>query len=314
MPRIFKKSLFINVLTLIILSKLAFSANDEIAATTGNSADTPPSLGSFALPVPQQPGPFLSFGQTIIGKNYLQINYNSYKGFPVSTSNRGSNAGFVFGLTDTTSLYFNYPIESIYSTSPNHFKRGLPDALLQLEHAFYASGNSQHQDQATVVGLITIPLNDRSDLSDRDIREKSISVGYGSPAFFLGTTYNRTAIDWFGFVSPGALLTTAKNHTQLGSQVLYEAGYGRNIISISERFIFFAVMEFEGQYTTKDKVFGKNVPNTGGNTISLAPSLWFSTQRLIVQAGISVPVLQQLNGDQIKLGYSFTGNVSWTFW
>ena len=72
------------------------------------------------------------------------------------------------------------------------------------------------------------------------------------------------------------------------------------------------LLELDGQYTTKDRVLGQNLPDTGGNIIGLTPSLWFSTPHLILQLGVGFPILQNLNGKQTKTDYYVAGSLSWT--
>ena len=299
---------------LLSLSELTYSISDEIAAELSGGANAPPNIGNFALPTPQQPGPFFSFGQNMVDRNTLQISYSGYIDSPLSAGGKGQSGALIYGFTDATSLYFTYPVNSSNaSTERLHGKiTYFEDPIVQLEHAFYTAGNSNYQDQATIVGFISLPAHDSTEFLSSKLKkthERSIS---SKPDFFLGTTFNRTTVDWLGFVSPGIFLATAVDHFKFGTQYLYQAGLGRNIISVSDRFILFALLEFEGQFTEKDTDFRHHLPNTGGNVISLDPSLWFSTKRLILQAGFSIPMVQQLNGNQTKINYSFLGQITWT--
>ena len=286
----------------------AYATTDDQAAINDDGVDSPPNIGNFALPAPQQPGPLLSFGQTLIGRNHVQLAYNTYNVVPKSGGGNSRNMELFYGFTDTTSLYFNYPLESDSSTRTNRFS-SLSDAILQLEHAVYTAGNTKYQEQATVVGLMTLPLQGTTQVRRRG---RVVSVGYGAPVYFLGATYNRTYVDWIGFVSPGYLITPVSENIKLGSQALYQAGLGRTIKTVPDKYIFLWLVEFQGQYTAKDQIMGRSLPNTGGNVISLAPSLWFSTQRLILQAGLNVPVMQHLNGNQSKMDYAIATTLTWT--
>lgn len=284
-------------------TEITFAAFDDQSVFAGDSAGAPPNIGNFALPSPQQPGPLLSFGQTLIGKNYLQLSFDTYSPYPNGGAFNSLNTAFTYGISDSTALYFNYPIRAdvqtrVHRTSP------LRDVNLQLEHAFYVTGNTKYQEQATVLGAVTIPTNDETTLH--------APKGYGSPTFFWGATYNRTYVDWLGFVSPGIVVTTNSDSIRLGSQFLYQAGIGRNILSVSGESMLFGLLEFNGQYTAQDHVFGRLRPNTGGNVITLTPSLWFSTQRLIAQVGVGFPIVQNLYGNQTKMNYFIVTSMSWT--
>lgn len=66
---------------LLIISSLPKFAIGEVSSS--ESQNEPPNLGNFALPTSQQPGPFFSFGQSLIDKNQIQFyvspNYLYYK-------------------------------------------------------------------------------------------------------------------------------------------------------------------------------------------------------------------------------------------
>lgn len=303
------KFIFIRAALLLGCFKCAYAAIDDQAALSGNDANSPPQEGNFALSAPQQPGPFLSFGQTLVDRNDVQIQYSDYTVVPQSSGGSNRNIAVTYGFSDTTDVYLNFPVESSYGVRVTR-SSGLGDVLFQLEHAFYTAGNRKYQDQATVVGAITLPLQDASSLAKRN--NPGQLVGYGAPVYFVGATYNRTYVDWLAFASPGVLLTTVADHIQLGSQVFYQAGLGRVIKSVSNKYIFSGLLEFEGQYTAKDKFFGDSLANTGGDIIFLSPSLWLSTQHLILQVGVSFPVVQHLNGNQAKSDYALAAGVTWT--
>jgi len=111
----------------------------------------------------------------------------------------------------------------------------------------------------------------------------------GSPSFFLGTTFNRTYVDWFVFSSPGAVLTTAKTGTKFGNSYLYQFGFGRNIAD-TNGWILAGMAEIDGDYTQRNRVRGIIDANSGGNVIYVTPSLWASTKKFIFQFGVGLPV------------------------
>ncbi len=294
------------MICLIILSALSepiFSDTDNLAETEGVSIDSPPSEGNFALPSSQQPAPLMSFGQTLIDRNQLQFAFDTYSPYHFGGAFDNLNATLTYGITDSTALYFNYPIRANPETRGHHAS-ALLDIVLQLEQAVYTTGNSQYQEQATIVGAVTLPT--------RDATTHRVPRGFGSPTFFWGMTYNRTYVDWLGFVSPGVLLTTSSNNVRLGSQFLYQAGIGRNIFAVSGQSILFGLLEFDGQYTEKEQLLGRDNPNSGGNVISLIPSISFSTKNTMTQVGVGFPIIQALYGNQKKMNYFIEANFAWT--
>lgn len=276
-----------------------FAANDENAVQTGQSIGTPPKIGNFALPTPQQPGPLLAFGQTLIGRNQLQLVYSTYSPYHVTGAFRNMNASLTYGFTDETSVFFNVPVASNLDIPPM-FK----DATLQLEHSIWAAGNEKYQAQTSVVAAMTLPI--------QELKLTDEIEGYRSPVYFLGGTYTLTYIDWFFFTSPGYWQTTTSHHVKIGSQWLYQAGIGHNICSVTDQSMLSFLLEMDGQYDARTQVFRTPLDNTGGNIVTLAPGFILAFRHLMVQVGVGLPVSQHLNGDQTKTDYFIAANFTWT--
>ena len=290
---------FICFVYLFGMSGLVFAATDD--------KGTPPSIGNFALSDSQQPGPFLSFGQTLIGRSHLQLSFATFSPFHITGPFDNENAALTYGITDDTSLYFNYPIVTDSRSRLHAFhgsSSGLRNISLQLEQAIWSVENTQYQTQTTILGAISLPT--------QEIDTVKITRGYAAPSYFLGTTYTRTYVDWMGFVSPGVDLTSTSNHVRLGSQFLYQAGLGRNIVAVSHQSMLFVLLELDGQYTEKTQVLGFDNPNSGGNVIALTPSLMLATQSTMTQVGVGFPLVQNLYGNQKKMDYFIAAQFTWT--
>lgn len=265
--------------------------------------EEPPKVGNFALPTPQQPGPFVSFGQHVINENQTQF-------YLLADDFRGNRKykvdlvpPIIHGITDAFSVTLNAPIAVRYKEGPNHSK-GWEDIAVQLEYAFYDDKTARFADQATLFTSITFPTG--------SVR-KQPETGFSSSSFFLGATFNRLYTDWFAFTSQGILLTTSDEGTKAGDAFAYQGGLGRNIYSKTAEFIVAGMIELDGQYAKKDKIKKMTDPNSGGNNVYLTPSLWFSTNKVIIQLGFGWPITQHLFGDQKRNSYVMAANFGWTF-
>lgn len=282
----------IHILLALFLVPYLISA-DEVGPLT---------LGNFALPISQQPAPLVGFGENIIDKGKVQL-------FLFADAFLGKDSritdiipGVLYGITNNFSFFFNAPLSPGNKNRDEH-SSGLEDIFAQFEYAFYTGNNSNSVNQATVVANVAFPTGSSS---------KDPPTGFGSSSFFIGTTFNHTQVDWFFFTSPGAVLTTTKDGTKFGDQLLYQFGFGRNIPSPSG-WIFAWMLEFDGQYSWKNKIKGRTDPDSGGNTIYMTPSLWFSSKRIILQFGAGYPMVQHLFGNQPKKFISIDFNFGVAF-
>lgn len=263
-----------------------------------------PDKGNFSLPGSQQPGPFVSFGQNIIGRNQLQL-------FLVpaysrsSTSNYSAVEGFaLYGITEKTSILAAAPFALNYKDGV-YRSSGISDMYVQGEHAFYEAANTYRAKQATVVGAFFIPTGSNT---------KNPPTGNGTYNVFAGTTYNETHVEWLWFVSPGINWFGPRPNQKLGNQYLYQGGIGKTFLSKPNRFIFSGLLELDGLYSEKDTIFMQSDPNSGGNLITITPSLWYSNQNFILQCGLLLPLWQHLNGTQTKTDYLVSAVFTWNLW
>lgn len=210
----------------------------------------PPSLGNFALPSAQQPGPLLSFGQNIIDKNQLQIfvdpNYlkepnQHYLTVPFSA---------LYGLSDQASVLVTLPWAVDYVNKPYH-SSGIGDISFQVEYAFFEKSTATYVDQFTFVNSLSLPTGSFN---------KKPSTGFGTPSVFAGATFNRMSVDWLLFASPGVIWITKNQNIQLGTEYFYQCGLGRNIHSVPGQYIFFLLGELDGTYLGKIKLMAIPIP------------------------------------------------------
>lgn len=263
----------------------------------------PPETGNFALPSSQQPAPLIGFGQNIISQHETQL-------FLFADNFAGVNKHFMdlipsvlYGITDKLSIFISTPYAASYEVGQKK-STGFEDVSAQLEYAFYSKSISNFTDQATVVANVTAPTGSI---------QKNPSTGVGSPSFFLGTTFNRTYVDWFVFGSPGAVLTTAKDSTKFGNSYLYQFGFGRNIADINGWLLAW-MAEIDGTYTQQNRVRGIIDPNSGGNVVYITPSIWASTKKFIFQFGVGLPATQNLYGNQTRDTYLLAANIGWSIY
>lgn len=262
-----------------------------------------PHVGNFALPISQQPGPLVSFGQNMPGKSVLQA-------FAYGNQLKGSNFSFsevipsiLYGITDKFSLFIELPI-AVKFKAGEFTSRGLADLIIQLEGIVYVHETTKMVNEITFVGNISLPTGSFN---------KNPQTGAGSPRFFLGVTASHSEQAWYYFTSIGGGITTMHKKTKVGNQFLYQFGLSRNIAYKTDKWILNWIVELDGFYQQRNEIVGIIDRNSGGNTLLLGPSLWFSTQRFIVQGGISAVAAEHLFGTQPKSRYLVSAYVGWTF-
>lgn len=301
-----------------LLFLLFLSYTTESVAIYPSLANQPPTVGNFSLATSQQPGPFFSFGQNIIDKNQLIVSFNPNYLYSQTQQILDVTPSLLYGITDSASLLLTLPVALSYKND-NQNLSGISDFSLDLEYAFYNHNSSKYSDQATIIFSPTFPINNLNAFSKSLNPDKRVSgfskknspSSFNAMTYFIGATYSRTLIDWYSFIAPGALFFSKQDSIQEGTQYYYNLGIGRNIKSVERKYILSGLLEFNGEYSDKTKFASNVVPDTGGNIIYATPSLWFSTPKLIVQVGISLPISQYWYGNQSDISYYTSGIITW---
>jgi len=285
-----------------IVAVLWFTVLSPLYAKQQDFLRTPSKEGNFSLRGSQQPGPFFSFGQNVIDAEALQVYLNPFF-FKLEGEDLSQAALSIrYGVTDKVGFFATFPY-NVDSVRPYH-SSGYGDTSLQGEYAFDAQSDQSHTEQGTIVLGTTIPTG--------SVRARP-ALGYGTPTYFAGVTYNQVYTHALWFVSPGLLYIQPHDKLTLGKQYFYQGGIGAVFVSKAQSYIFSGLLELDGQFNERNKQKGHWIGNSGGNLIYLTPSLWYSTNKLILQIGISIPVVQSWNGVQPYVDYFTMANIAWTF-
>jgi hypothetical protein len=295
------KNKFIITVSFILIFRV-----DLIAAQTAPKTQepSPPEIGILSMPTVQELGPLVSFGQNVIDKHNAQILLLGAKLSGQLEHFVDVAPSFLYGITDTSSVLFTLPYAVSYKQNGYH-SSGIEDTLLQFEYAFYQKSTYSYYQRATAVLSLFLPTGSSTTIPN---------TGNGSPTFFLGTTFNRTYVDWFIFTSPGTLQTTTNSQAvKYGNQYYYQGGLGKSIFVINGKLLIALILEMDGTYIEKTRLMGAADPNSGGNTIITTPSFWLSTHNFTLQLGFSYPIYQRFNGHQPRIYNAVVGNVAWAF-
>lgn len=271
------------------------STNDKEQSTAGN----------FTLPTSQEPGPLFGFefGQNIVDKGDFQVFlYPLYSKGPRKKTSE-LLPSLIYGISDDLSLFLQFGFAT-HLQQGTCCSGGVEDLIVQLEYAFYNHDTYESSNQATLIGNITWPTGSAY---------KNPATGTGSPTVYLGFSASHTSPSWYVWLNPGAVFIPHYHQTARHINFFYQFGFGRNIAYAEERWILTALLEFNGGYTqaTTRDIF---VPAFfREHDLFVGPSLWFSTNRLILQAGISVPLYERLSPGNSKTSFALAFNLGYKF-
>ena len=248
-------------------------------------------IGNLAVSGTTQPGTASGFGQNIIDKYSTLAIFYPYITLGKNQSFTQIIPEIIYGIRDDLSilLAFSTAVKFKYD---GYRSSGSLDAVVQMEYAPYLKQTPTYTNQISFVGSVYLPTGNEC---------KMPATGYGSPSFFLGVVAVHLATEWYAYTSHGGLLTT-KNDLGIkpGNQFVYQAGVGKNIAYSPNRWTLMWMVELNGMYQKKTKIDGIIDNNSGLHTITVGPSVWFSTNRFVLEVGAVPIVYQSISFEQFK--------------
>lgn len=295
--------LVVCMLGMVLFTTHAIASGVMTAKKVNDVKVEPPPIGNLALPTSNQPGSLFGFGQNVIDKGKRQLLFSvGYTQGPNSFEALLLNS-FIYAFTDATSIDLVLPV-TIRAQEKRNRSSGIGDFLIQFEHAFYHKDTFEYTDEATIVLSLFTPTGSI---------DKNPATGSGTYAIFTGFTFVRMCVDWLFYFSPGVNWTIAHQGTKTGNAFLYQSGLGKNICYEKDKYIFNWLVEVIGTYIQKNRIRGSIDPNSGGNLIFVAPSIWYSNKSFQFQIGVGIPVSQRTFGNETPTNYLALTTFGWTF-
>lgn len=303
----------------LILFPLSLSSHQDIPNQTAKT-------GNFANAI--TPATVFGFGQNILSRNQFSIYLNASQQKYKNENFVAAFPFFLYGITDSLSLYVSVPTIPKFKLDDTT-ARGIGNIVTQLEYAFIQAQDAHAQAQATIVANVGFP-NTALTNATRSIKDAFNAFGsYDRYNYFVGGTASYLSTDVYFYTSEGYVFNTASCQTitttaadmlttcstekiRTGDVFYYQFGIGHNLGNPWGATLL-GNIELNGALTKKDTSKGVSLDNTGSNIILLGPTLTLTTDHMLLQAGIQLPVFQKVNGIQNMQRYQTLFAFSYTF-
>ena len=213
----------------------------------------------------------------------------------------------VYGATSQTTLFgiLPYTFKSVERDGGGLRARdrtnGFGDLTLLLRQTVYARDAVQRTSRLGLIGGLEIPVGSE-DFSSH------------STDFVLGGVYTlQTGRHEFDADLLYKVNTEARD-LDLGEELQYDLAYEVRLFPWQwpERGTpsqLYAVIEANGGSIERARSNGMELDDTGGTLVFLSPGIQWVTQRIIYEASLQVPVIQNLNGSQVETDFVATAGV-----
>ncbi len=217
----------------------------------------------------------------------------------------------VYGATPDLALFaiFPYFFRNVELTDTTSGKRidkndnGIGDLTLIARYTLYARDYPSGTARFAPLAGIKLPTGD----------DELEPITTDSVDFQLGGV---ATVTWdFGRYEIDAdiiyRINTEAENFEKGDDLVYDLAYEFRVYpwtlpNVGVPNFIYLVAEANGVFSKKSEQNGKALDNSGGNIIFLSPGVQFATKRYILETSIQLPLIQDLNGNQVETDFVLT--------
>ncbi len=217
----------------------------------------------------------------------------------------------VYGATPDLALFAIFPFifRNVESNDPSSGKRvnkndnGIGDLTLIARYTVYKRDYPSGTARFAPLAGLKLPTGD-DDLEP--ITTDSIDFQFGGVST-VTWDFGRHEIDADLIYK---IKTEAEDFEQ-GNDLIYDLAYEFRVYpwtlpDVGVPNFLYLVAEANGIISQKNKLNGKTIDNSGGNILFISPGIQFASKRFILETSIQLPVIQDLNGNQVERDFILT--------
>ncbi len=184
----------------------------------------------------------------------------------------------------------------------NNSRFGIGDMRLFAKYLLYQRDRKLETFRIASKAGVKLPSGDE---------EKSPALGSGSTDYFFsavaGWIKNRIGLYLEGIYN----LNTSYNQVDFGNSFSYNLAFGYRLLPAVYRTYpqpqLNGFLEINGTTAARSKVNRETNENSGGTVIFLSPGLQYvGGRRWLIESSLQIPVINQLNGEQLATDWTFS--------
>lgn len=183
---------------------------------------------------------------------------------------------------------------------------GMGDPILQTKWIFFADNRLRATTRLGLRARVKVPLGSTdARLPGGAVAPRSLQVGTGSWDFEPTLVFTDTENRWGFHANAGWRFNGRDEGFEAGDAFRYDAAVGFRFVpwvyeSLKDQSVV-AYLELNGEVAGRDRVGGRENPDSGGHLLFLSPALqWIPTPWLLFEGSVQLPVVHDLDGTQLE--------------
>ncbi len=146
---------------------------------------------------------------------------------------------------------------------------------------------------------------------------RPLQLGSGSWDPIIGTIFSWQRLAWQFDASAAYKLNTEAGGFEFRDEARFDLSFQyrlrpRELDSGTPNYLY-GVIESTLRRQGRNHSFGQTIIDSGGTTWFVAPGIQYVTKRIILEAAVQIPVIQDLNGNTLENDFIFTGGFRFAF-
>jgi len=229
-----------------------------------------------------------------------------------------------YGITEKAAVLakMSYLVKDLDSTTSgervSRGDSGFGDLTLLGKYRLFKKDFPGATSRLALIGGVKFPTGQSGDADARGKLPRTLQLGSGSTDPIVATAFTSQSLADEWDLSFSYQFNTTANKFEFGDTLKYTVAYQRRMLpwELPERGVytqFNLVLEANGVWNQKNKSHASRIDNSGGHTLFLSPGLQIATKHVIAETSVQLPVLQNLNGNQVETDFVLVASLRVTF-
>lgn len=207
-----------------------------------------------------------------------------------------------YGLSGDWVVGLELPYETVKDESET--QQGIGDITLSTKYRFWRVDTLAVQETAAIIAKVKLDTGDNQ-------------VGSGTTDALLGFTYGYESLKWYRWASVRYRFNQNRSIENQGNLrrgdrlfIDFAGGYRPEVNDYREADTVW-LLELNGEYSERNAFNGVDMNNTGGKQWFVSPGIFWTFRNFAVKAGVQIPLLSNLNGEQDDSDYRVRLELEW---
>ncbi|MBI4657769.1 MAG: transporter [Verrucomicrobia bacterium] len=220
----------------------------------------------------------------------------------------------VYGVTEKLALigiapYLNKSFKAGGGERADH---GLGDVTLLGRHQIFQFDRPGETFRAQLLGGLKFPTGEGSARDALGLLPQPLQLGSGSYDLIAAGVFTWQRLRWQADFDLAYKINTEANDFRFGNTLAHDAALQYRLWpwQLPERGVphfVYGVLELNGVWAERSELSGTKIGASGGYSLFLSPGLQYISKRWVAEVSVQLPVVQDLNGGQLKTDFIVAG-------